>query len=184
MRCLGIPNTAHFANVTNIEDAMALWEKIKVTNKTPARSLDSPPRCRSSRTPGSRTTRRSTRTARGTSSTRRPTRTSRDRGFSRARATAGRQSRCQAGTKEVLESGLDTRPGYLKIQAWISEILPGNLEIRPGYLEIPAWKSRNTTRTSRNMAWLSEICLPAKTVEYFLLIPYFAFVCRKLPQGV
>merc|ERR1719341_1508922 len=30
MRCLGIPNTAHFANVTNIEDAMALWEKIKV----------------------------------------------------------------------------------------------------------------------------------------------------------
>merc|ERR1712156_678341 len=29
MRCLGIPNTAHFANVTNIEDAMALWEKLK-----------------------------------------------------------------------------------------------------------------------------------------------------------
>ena len=23
MRCLGIPNTAHFANVTNIEDARA-----------------------------------------------------------------------------------------------------------------------------------------------------------------
>ena len=29
MRCLGIPNTAHFANVTQIEDAMALWEKLK-----------------------------------------------------------------------------------------------------------------------------------------------------------
>ncbi|KAK7107124.1 splicing factor 3A subunit 3-like [Littorina saxatilis] len=29
MRCLGIPNTAHFANVTTIEDAMALWNKIK-----------------------------------------------------------------------------------------------------------------------------------------------------------
>lgn len=29
MRCLGIPNTAHFANVTQIEDALALWEKIK-----------------------------------------------------------------------------------------------------------------------------------------------------------
>lgn len=29
MRCLGIPNTAHFANVTLIEDARALWEKIK-----------------------------------------------------------------------------------------------------------------------------------------------------------
>ena len=30
MRCLGIPNTAHFANVTQIEDAMSLWEKLKV----------------------------------------------------------------------------------------------------------------------------------------------------------
>ncbi|XP_077297944.1 splicing factor 3a subunit 3 noi [Arctopsyche grandis] len=29
MRCLGIPNTAHFANVTHIEDALALWEKLK-----------------------------------------------------------------------------------------------------------------------------------------------------------
>ena len=29
MRNLGIPNTAHFANVTSIEDAKALWEKIK-----------------------------------------------------------------------------------------------------------------------------------------------------------
>ena len=29
MRCLGIPNTAHFANVTLIEDAIALWTKIK-----------------------------------------------------------------------------------------------------------------------------------------------------------
>ena len=30
MRCLGIPNTAHFANITKIEDALALWEKLKV----------------------------------------------------------------------------------------------------------------------------------------------------------
>jgi len=29
MRCLGIPNTAHFANVTEIEDALALWAKLK-----------------------------------------------------------------------------------------------------------------------------------------------------------
>ncbi|CAL4091072.1 unnamed protein product [Meganyctiphanes norvegica] len=30
MRCLGIPNTAHFANVTQIEDALKLWAKLKV----------------------------------------------------------------------------------------------------------------------------------------------------------
>ncbi|XP_042148096.1 splicing factor 3A subunit 3-like [Ixodes scapularis] len=29
MRCLGIPNTAHFANVTSIEDALTLWNKLK-----------------------------------------------------------------------------------------------------------------------------------------------------------
>uniref|UniRef100_A0A6M2CQ28 Putative splicing factor 3a subunit 3 ovary overexpressed n=1 Tax=Rhipicephalus microplus TaxID=6941 RepID=A0A6M2CQ28_RHIMP len=29
MRCLGIPNTAHFANVTQIEDALTLWNKLK-----------------------------------------------------------------------------------------------------------------------------------------------------------
>ncbi|XP_053207953.1 splicing factor 3A subunit 3-like [Panonychus citri] len=29
MRCLGIPNTAHFANVTQIEDALKLWHKLK-----------------------------------------------------------------------------------------------------------------------------------------------------------
>jgi len=29
MRVLSIPNTAHFANVTKIEDALALWEKLK-----------------------------------------------------------------------------------------------------------------------------------------------------------
>uniref|UniRef100_A0A4W6C6E5 Splicing factor 3a, subunit 3 n=1 Tax=Lates calcarifer TaxID=8187 RepID=A0A4W6C6E5_LATCA len=29
MRCLGIPNTAHFANVTQIEDAVSLWGKLK-----------------------------------------------------------------------------------------------------------------------------------------------------------
>ena len=31
MRCLGIPNTAHFANITKIEDAKQLWEKLKMT---------------------------------------------------------------------------------------------------------------------------------------------------------
>lgn len=34
MRCLGIPNTAHFANVTSIEDALALWQKIKASKET------------------------------------------------------------------------------------------------------------------------------------------------------
>lgn len=29
MRCLGIPNTAHFANITQIKDALDLWNKIK-----------------------------------------------------------------------------------------------------------------------------------------------------------
>lgn len=29
MRCLQIPNSAHFANVTSIEDAMRLWNKLK-----------------------------------------------------------------------------------------------------------------------------------------------------------
>ncbi|PAA64248.1 hypothetical protein BOX15_Mlig005015g3, partial [Macrostomum lignano] len=29
MRCLGIPNTAHFANVTSIEDAIALWQRLR-----------------------------------------------------------------------------------------------------------------------------------------------------------
>lgn len=33
MRCLGIPNTAHFANVTSIEDAVALWQKLKSTKE-------------------------------------------------------------------------------------------------------------------------------------------------------
>lgn len=33
MRCLGIPNTAHFANITLIEDAVMLWEKLKVTRE-------------------------------------------------------------------------------------------------------------------------------------------------------
>jgi len=36
MRCLGIPNTAHFANVTQIEDAMALWEKLKTQKQEEA----------------------------------------------------------------------------------------------------------------------------------------------------
>ena len=29
MRCLGIPNTDHFANITSIEDALSLWNKLK-----------------------------------------------------------------------------------------------------------------------------------------------------------
>jgi len=29
MRCLGIPNTKHFMNITKFEDAKALWEKIQ-----------------------------------------------------------------------------------------------------------------------------------------------------------
>ncbi|KAM7536494.1 hypothetical protein Aperf_G00000080872 [Anoplocephala perfoliata] len=29
MRCLGIPNTAHFAHVTKIEEALALWQRIR-----------------------------------------------------------------------------------------------------------------------------------------------------------
>ncbi|VDL99249.1 unnamed protein product [Schistocephalus solidus] len=33
MRCLGIPNTAHFAHVTKIEDALALWQKIRSTKE-------------------------------------------------------------------------------------------------------------------------------------------------------
>ena len=32
----GIPNTAHFANVTQIEDAMSLWEKLKVQKQEEA----------------------------------------------------------------------------------------------------------------------------------------------------
>ncbi|CAG8549036.1 25773_t:CDS:2 [Dentiscutata erythropus] len=34
MRCLGIPNTRHFHEITLIEDAYALWEKLKSSGKT------------------------------------------------------------------------------------------------------------------------------------------------------
>lgn len=34
MRCLGIPNTAHFANIVLIEDAIQLWEKLKINRDT------------------------------------------------------------------------------------------------------------------------------------------------------
>ncbi|KAI9006135.1 hypothetical protein BC832DRAFT_556216 [Gaertneriomyces semiglobifer] len=34
MRCLGIPNTRHFHEITLIEDAYALWEKLKASTKT------------------------------------------------------------------------------------------------------------------------------------------------------
>jgi splicing factor 3A subunit 3 len=30
---MGIPNTAHFANITLIEDAVQLWEKLKVSRE-------------------------------------------------------------------------------------------------------------------------------------------------------
>ncbi|VDN98192.1 unnamed protein product [Rodentolepis nana] len=33
MRCLGIPNTAHFAHVTKIEEALALWQRIRTTKE-------------------------------------------------------------------------------------------------------------------------------------------------------
>ncbi|KAI9144797.1 hypothetical protein BKA69DRAFT_1172743 [Paraphysoderma sedebokerense] len=33
MRCLGIPNSRHFHEITSIEDAYALWEKLKQSNK-------------------------------------------------------------------------------------------------------------------------------------------------------
>jgi splicing factor 3A subunit 3 len=33
MRCLGIPNTAHFANITKIADAIELWQKIRETKE-------------------------------------------------------------------------------------------------------------------------------------------------------
>ncbi|RKP28030.1 hypothetical protein SYNPS1DRAFT_11806, partial [Syncephalis pseudoplumigaleata] len=34
MRCLGIPNTKHFQEITLIEDAFALWEKLKKERKS------------------------------------------------------------------------------------------------------------------------------------------------------
>ncbi|VDN17802.1 unnamed protein product [Gongylonema pulchrum] len=34
MRCLGIPNTAHFANITKISDAVELWAKIRRQKET------------------------------------------------------------------------------------------------------------------------------------------------------
>ncbi|ORX89740.1 hypothetical protein K493DRAFT_305538 [Basidiobolus meristosporus CBS 931.73] len=34
MRCLGIPNTRHFHDITLIEDAYALWDRLKASNKT------------------------------------------------------------------------------------------------------------------------------------------------------
>jgi splicing factor 3A subunit 3 len=33
MRCLGIPNSRHFAEITKIDDAQALWDKLKVSQK-------------------------------------------------------------------------------------------------------------------------------------------------------
>merc|ERR1712100_359644 len=36
MKCLGIPNTKHFNEITNINDALALWEKVKMDEKNSA----------------------------------------------------------------------------------------------------------------------------------------------------
>lgn len=36
MRCLGIPNTVHFQNVTLIKDAQVLWKKLKSQKATEA----------------------------------------------------------------------------------------------------------------------------------------------------
>jgi hypothetical protein len=36
MRCLGIPNTIHFQNVTLINDAKELWDKLKAKKVTEA----------------------------------------------------------------------------------------------------------------------------------------------------
>ena len=33
MKCLGIPNTRHFQDITTIADASALWEKLKKSSK-------------------------------------------------------------------------------------------------------------------------------------------------------
>ena len=94
-----------------------------------------------------------------------------------ARPTDGRESRYQAGTKDILERGLETLARDLEIGLVIRN--PGRKSRNT------ARESRNTARKSRNTAWLSEICLPAKTVvEYFLLSLYFAFLCRKQPRGV
>ncbi|KAJ3106790.1 Splicing factor 3A subunit 3 [Phlyctochytrium bullatum] len=40
MRCLGIPNTRHFQEITLIADAYALWEKLKSQAKNEAFKAD------------------------------------------------------------------------------------------------------------------------------------------------
>ena len=33
MRCLGIPNTSHFANITKINEVVELWSKLSAENE-------------------------------------------------------------------------------------------------------------------------------------------------------
>ncbi|KAI9331044.1 hypothetical protein BDR26DRAFT_870589 [Obelidium mucronatum] len=40
MKCLGIPNTKHFQEITKIQDAYALWEKLNTTKKAEAFKAD------------------------------------------------------------------------------------------------------------------------------------------------
>lgn len=40
MRCLGIPNTRHFQEITLIQDAFALWEKLKLNNRMETQARD------------------------------------------------------------------------------------------------------------------------------------------------
>ena len=48
MRCLGIPNTAHFANVTVIEDAISLWQKLKASKEVERWKADVEEECEDS----------------------------------------------------------------------------------------------------------------------------------------
>ncbi|TMS40096.1 hypothetical protein L596_006519 [Steinernema carpocapsae] len=66
MRCLGIPNTAHFANITKIEEAVGLWRKLQSTKKSPS---------------GIRRLTKSTKTLLETSSTVEPMKISNDRAY-------------------------------------------------------------------------------------------------------
>jgi len=40
MRCLGIPNTKHFQEIISINDAYALWERLKIDNRAESQLKD------------------------------------------------------------------------------------------------------------------------------------------------
>ena len=40
MRCLGIPNTKHFQEISNIEDAYKLWEQLRQTSRLEAQQKE------------------------------------------------------------------------------------------------------------------------------------------------